>query len=333
MGTRRGLEADVVPRQGLEFRTVEVEGLPRRLSLTLPRSLFRLLKGYRQARTIIKEFEPAVVVGTGGFVAAPVVFAASSRKVPILIHEQNSVPGLTNRWAARVADKIAVTFPESAAGFAPRPVTVTGNPVRQEILEETGDGFELFDLERGRKTLLVFGGSRGAQHINDAVLEGLPRVADLAWLQILHAAGKMDFERVRHATRGYAGDDAGLRYRCVPYVEEMGKAYRTADLVVSRAGATTIAEVTTLGVASILVPYPYATASHQELNARYVEKAGGAKVIPDRELSGDTLFSAVLEVLGDPAKLESMRQASKRFGKPHAAEDLAGMVFELMEKG
>jgi len=266
----------------------------------------------------------------GGFVAAPVVFAASRRKIPILIHEQNAVPGLTNRWAAKVADLIAVSFEDSARHFtSARPIIVTGNPVRREILEDTRDGYELFELDRQRKTLLVFGGSRGAKRINDAVIEGLPSVASAAWLQILHVAGKMDFERVRAATRSLPA--GGLLYRCVPYVEEMGAAYRAADLVASRAGATTIAEMTALGVAAILVPYPFATAGHQELNARYLEKAGGARVIMNESLDGKTLFEAATSILSDDALLASMRDSARRFGRPEAAEELASAVFEIME--
>lgn len=306
--------------------------MPRKLSLALPRSLLALVKGYRQSLRIIGDFGPDVVVGMGGFVAAPMVFAARRRRIPILIHEQNSVPGVTNRWAGKVATAVAFTYPGTEKFFGRGRVRQTGNPIRPQVLAIQPAGVHArFGLAEGRKTLLVFGGSRGARRINDAVLEGLPSVADEAWLQILHLAGKMDFERVRDEVKALGLQDTGLLYRCVPYVDEMGGAYAAADLVVSRAGATTIAEVTALGIASILVPYPFATANHQEINARSVEQAGGARVVLNGELDGATLFGAATEILRNEALLSSMRDGARTFGRPNAAADLADMVFDLME--
>ena len=321
-----------MPKEGLEFRAIEVEGMPRALSLALPRFGWRLAKGYRQSGRIISEFGPQVVVGMGGFVAAPVVAAAWRKRVPILIHEQNSVVGVTNRWAGKIADAIAVTYPGTESAFPSGRARVVGNPVRRRVLGAAEHGARArFGLEEGRKTLLVFGGSRGAQRINDAVLDGLGSMGSEAWLQILHVAGKMDFARVRKAVQALGLEGSGLLYRCVPYIDEMGAAYAASDVVVSRAGATTIAEVTALGIPSILVPYPFATANHQETNARYVERAGGARVIANDDLNGATLFGAATGILRDERRLASMRTGATSFGRPQAAAELADMVVDLME--
>jgi len=333
VGTTRGLEAEVVPREGLDFRAIEVEGMPRRPGFGVPHFAWLLLRGYRQSLSVLKDFRPDVVVGMGGFVAAPVVFAARRSHLPILIHEQNSVVGVANRVCGRLADVVAVTYPQTAQVFAPGRASVIGNPVRRRVLAAQTEGARArFGLEEKRKTLLVFGGSRGAQRINEAVAEGLPDVAGATWLQILHVAGKMDFERVRRETHALDLGNSGLIYRCVPYIDEMGAAYAASDLVVSRAGATTIAEVTALGIASILVPYPYATANHQEGNARFVEQAGGARVIRNEDLSGSTLFGSALQILGDEGLLSSMRAGAAGIGKPDAAVHFADMVFDLMER-
>lgn len=332
MGTIRGLEAEVVPKEGLEFRAIQVEGMPRRVSLELPRFSYLLAKGYRQSLAILRDFAPDVVVGMGGFVAAPVLFAARRRNLPILIHEQNSVVGVANRTCGRFASAVAVTYPGTEEAFPDGRARLVGNPVRSRILELDTEGARArFGLEEKRSTLLVFGGSRGAQRINDAVLGGLPGVAREAWLQILHVAGKMDFERVRRESHARDLGTGGLLYRCVPYIDEMGAAYAASDLVVSRAGATSIAEVTALGIASILVPYPYATANHQEKNARFVERAGGARVILNDELDSARLFGEAIEILKDQALLDSMRVGAASFGRPHAREQLADMVFDLVE--
>lgn len=306
--------------------------MPRRLSLELPRFTYLLSKGYIQSRRILRDFSPDVVVGMGAFVSAPMLAAARRKKIPILIHEQNSVVGVANRWAGRFADSVAVTYAGTEKQFEPGRARVIGNPVRSLVLAPQPAGVhERLGLDPKRRTLLVFGGSRGARKINDAVIEGLPSVADEGWLQILHVAGNMDFDRVRGQTEAVTLSSSRLIYRCVPYIDEMGAAYAAADLVVSRAGATTIAEVTAIGIASILVPYPYATAAHQEKNGRAVERVGGARVISNDELNGATLVGAATEILRNEAILVAMRARAKLFGKPDAAKELAGMVFDLME--
>ncbi len=322
-----------MPKEGLDFRAIEVEGMPRRLGFGFPRFAWLLGKAYRQSLAILADFGPDVLVGMGGFVAAPVVFAARRRHLPILVHEQNSVVGIANRACGRLANLVGVTYPQTRNVFAPGRARVVGNPVRRRVLAAQSQGARArFGLEEQRKTLLVFGGSRGAQRINEAVVQGLSEVAGATWLQILHVAGKMDFERVRRETHALDLGNSGLIYRCVPYIDEMGAAYAASDLVVSRAGATTIAEVTALGIASILVPYPHATANHQAENARFVEQSGGARVIRDEDLDGATLFENALRILGDQGVLDSMRANATAIGNRDAAAQLAEMVFDLMER-
>lgn len=321
-----------MPREGLDFRTIEVSGLPRKLSLAVLSWPFSFARGLCGSRRILRDFRPDVVVGLGGFVSAPMVLAARAHGVPTLIHEQNSVVGVANRWTGRVADAIAVTYPGTDRAFPGRQVRLVGNPVRPSIFAAASPGARSrFELVEDRKTLLIFGGSRGAANINDAVIEGLPAAANEAWLQIVHVTGKMDFGRVEAETKRLGLDGRKLLYRCVPYVDEMGEAYSVADLVVARAGATTIAETTALGLGTILVPYPYATANHQEKNARFVEQAGAARVILDRALDGAALFGAATEILCNPGLLASMRASAREFGRPNAAEELADMVSDLVK--
>jgi UDP-N-acetylglucosamine--N-acetylmuramyl-(pentapeptide) pyrophosphoryl-undecaprenol N-acetylglucosamine transferase len=268
----------------------------------------------------------------GGYVSVPAVLAARRERIPVALHEQNAVPGLANRALAGRAAAVGVSFPESAQRFRTRPgrtVSVTGNPVRRQILQVRERREELaaearreLELEPGRRTVIVFGGSQGALHIDRAVAGVSRLLADRGDVQIVLITGPAHLEEVR---RGLV-TDGRLIVRPLGYLDRMELAYACADLVVSRAGATTVAEVTACGLPALLIPYPHATGRHQEANARAVQRAGGASVLPDEQVSAQTLAERIDGLVGHEERLRAMAASSVAFGRPDAAERLADLV-------
>jgi UDP-N-acetylglucosamine--N-acetylmuramyl-(pentapeptide) pyrophosphoryl-undecaprenol N-acetylglucosamine transferase len=337
VGVSGKIEERLVPAAGFRFHDVPALPLPRRPSPALLRVPFGLRAATRRSRTILLEEEAAAVVTFGGYVSFPVSRAAVLEELPLVIHEQNAVPGLANRWAARRATRIAVTFPGSADRF-PRPgrVSVTGNPVRDEILSidrsrRRAAARESFGLRRDARTLLVFGGSQGARSINRAIVESYALWSDPQDLQILHAAGNALYREAAAAWERARSSGSGPLVRCVDFVENMGAAYAAADVVVCRAGATSIAELTALGLPSVLAPYPHATRDHQTHNAAAVEAVGGARAIDDADLTGRALVDAIEPWLRDDRARADASQASRVFGRRDAAEQVARIVLAELQ--
>jgi UDP-N-acetylglucosamine--N-acetylmuramyl-(pentapeptide) pyrophosphoryl-undecaprenol N-acetylglucosamine transferase len=335
VGVEDRLEAQLVPAAGFRLHTIATPSIPRRLSprlLTVPSNLRRSV-----ARTveIAREEEAVAAVTFGGYVSFPVARAAWKLQLPLVLHEQNAVPGLANRIAARWADRIAVSVPGSALRFRrPERCAVTGNPVRDEIagldrMALRPAARERFDLRPDRPTLLVFGGSQGARSINRAIIEAYHLWGDLD-LQILHATGRATHEATATAWARVREAGRGPRVRVLDFIESMADAYAAADLVVCRAGATSIAELTALGIPSVLVPYPHATADHQTENARALARAGGAIVIEDGALDGRSLVDVCRPLLSDHDRLEELADASLAFGRPDAAANVARLVPSLL---
>lgn len=334
MGTSGGMEADIVPREGFPFRGIDAAGLERKLS---PRNLLVIWKawrGLRQAGRIIRSWNPDVVIGTGGYVCGPVIMAAACRRIPTLIHEQNALPGLTNRILSRFAGRVAVTFAASASYFPRREkVRLTGLPVRPEILQsDRAASLKKLGFNESRFFLFSFGGSRGARTINRAMAEVIKTYAEDPRLYILHATGAAGYkEFIEDCAETGIDPDRVSNLKVVPYIYNMQDAL-AADLVISRAGAATLAELTSCGVPAILIPYPYAAENHQEFNARALEKEGAAIVVLDGQVSGALLCGKIEELLGDREKLSAMSAASKKVGRRRALEDIMGCVDELIEK-
>lgn len=335
-GTADRLEARLVPEAGYELFHVDALAMPRRLSP----GLFKVPGGVRRSlkqceRIIVSEGVKAVVT-FGGYVSLPVSWAAARQALPLVIHEQNAVPGLANRLAARWADRVAVTFPGSADHF-PRPsrVVVTGNPVREDILALAGSGDQNaarahFDLVPDRTTLLVFGGSQGARSLNNAAVASFGLWRNPGELQILHAAGaKLHGEAAAGWDRARASG-TGPRVRCLDFIDDMGAAYVAADVIVCRAGATSIGELTVLGKPAVLVPYPHATRDHQLHNARALAQVGGAAVIEDQDLDAQRLVATVEPWLTDSDAREQVSRASRLFGRPDAADAVASLVLDQL---
>lgn len=337
VGVADRLEARLVPEAGYRLHTIDAVAVPRRPSPALLRIPRLLRAAVRRCRRIIEEESPMAVVTFGGYVSFPLDRAAHRAGVPLVIHEQNSIPGLTNRVASRWADRTAVTFPGSATRFArPERCVVTGNPVRTELIgidlaSTRRDARRRLGLDPDTLTVLAFGGSQGAESLNLAITAAYPRL-DGTPVQILHAAGSRGFDAARERWEQLDVED-GAKVRTVEFIDDMASAYAAADVVVCRAGATSIAELTVLGIPAVLVPYPHATADHQTENARALERAGGAVTIDDDELDGKRLAEVLTPLLRHTAAREEMARNSRVFGRPDAAERVARLTLDLAEEG
>lgn len=339
IGSAAGPEAEVAGEYGVPFEGLDLSGLVGRGALDRPRALFLFTRGVLRCRRILGEFRPACVVGTGGYAAAPACFAAKTLGIPIILHEMNYQPGIVTRILCRGAYAVAAAQ-QGTEVLLPRRarVVVTGIPVRPEIeaLADSGwhaevreEACAVFGLERGRETLLVFGGSQGARALNDALWEVLPRLSERSGLQVLHLTGKRAYEEPRRSQAEERLAGKPLVYRAVAYVERMDLVYSVADMAVARSGAGTVAELVAASVPSVLVPYPYATGAHQEGNAELLGRLGVAKVIKQE---GDSALAALLEALqlmDDGPERARMISAFPAARRGSGAEGIAALVEEL----
>jgi UDP-N-acetylglucosamine--N-acetylmuramyl-(pentapeptide) pyrophosphoryl-undecaprenol N-acetylglucosamine transferase len=324
IGTKRGLEARVLPEVGFALETLDVEGIKGR---GFARSLAAMLKipgSIARSRQIIGRFKPDLVIGVGGYASGPAVITAHFMGVPTAIAEQNAIPGETNRILGRFADRIFVSFPETARWFRADRVRVTGNPIRAAIAhaprreKKVEDGF----------MILIFGGSQGARRINLAVLEALPRLGDLRErLRIIHQTGRDDLEQVK---KGYR--DQAMKADVLPFITDMASAYAKADLLICRAGATSIAEITASGKAALFIPFPFAVNDHQTKNAELLVNRGAAEMIPEKELTGDSLSGIIRRLVEDRHRLEEMEKKSSALGNARAAADIVDECMDLVHR-
>lgn len=332
VGTRDRLEGRLVPAAGYELHHIDVLPLPRRPTPKLLKVPGALRASVREVEQLCRERDVRAVVTFGGYVSLPAAWAAARLHLPLVVHEQNAVPGLANRLAARWADRIAVSFPGSRHRFRRQEiVAVTGNPVREELLSLDLAALrtrarEHFGLRPDLPTLFAFGGSQGSRTINRAVVDSLGHWQDPDRVQVLHSAGRALFDETATAIERAGG--GGPKVRLVDFIDEMGLAFAAADAVVCRAGATSIAELTVLGLPSLLVPYPHATADHQLANALALQSVGGATVVEDDDLDGRRLVAAVEPWLLDPARGASVADAARAFGRPDAARNVARLVLD-----
>jgi UDP-N-acetylglucosamine--N-acetylmuramyl-(pentapeptide) pyrophosphoryl-undecaprenol N-acetylglucosamine transferase len=291
------------------------------------------LGAMRRCRDVVRGAE--AVVGMGGYVSVPAVLAARRAGVPIVLHEQNAVPGLANRVLSRVAKAVALTFPGSGRRFSRRlRQVVTGNPVRPEIRRVVDDREALakealheLGLHDDRRTVLIFGGSQGALHIDRAAAGACFLLRSRSDLQVVLITGPAHLGAVQRAMPDL---DEGLLVRLVGYLDRMELAYACADLVVSRSGATTVAELTACGLPAMLIPYPHATGRHQAANARALQRAGAAAVMSDAQLSAESLAERIAGMVDDRERLGATAERSRALGRPDAAEELADLVVEVM---
>lgn len=332
VGTRYGLESDIVPKEGIPFITVDIKGLERRVSWQNVVTLTKTLKSLWESMRIIRKFRPDVVVGTGGYVCGPILLAASLLGIPTMIQEQNVIPGITNKILSKFVDKIAVGYEEAGKYFtSTNKVVFTGNPIRAEVLEaERLASSQILGLDPAKKTVLISGGSRGARSINQAMLDSYRFFVGKNDVQLLHVTGKTEYnDIVKNLTKSGIDIHRAGNIIIKPYLYHMPQALAVADLAVFRAGAIGLAELTARGIPAILVPYPYAAENHQEWNAKIMERHGAAVVVRDAELNGTSVVSAINSLINNPLKLQAMQAASKNLGRPMAADDIASLVLSL----
>jgi UDP-N-acetylglucosamine--N-acetylmuramyl-(pentapeptide) pyrophosphoryl-undecaprenol N-acetylglucosamine transferase len=324
VGTARGLEAQVVPAAGFPIELVEVRGLKGKGLAGALLNLLLLPRAFVQSWRILDRWRPDMVVGVGGYASGPVVLAAWLKRIPTAVQEQNAIAGLTNRILGLFVRAAFTAFPEAAPCFPRRKVFQLGNPIRRSLL----DNFMRPSAGHDRLRLLVFGGSQGAHALNMRVVEALPHLADLREkLRVVHQTGARDREQVEKGYRA-VGFEPDVR----EFITDMSRAYAESDLVLCRAGATTLAELTVCKKPSILVPFPAAADNHQVVNARSLVDAGAAVMIEERELTGELLAAEVRAILVSPERREKMARAAGRLGSPAAAREIADVCAELVRR-
>jgi UDP-N-acetylglucosamine--N-acetylmuramyl-(pentapeptide) pyrophosphoryl-undecaprenol N-acetylglucosamine transferase len=319
-GTARGIESRVVPKEGFELDLLRSAGLKATSMAARVRGFGLLPVSGLDAWSILSRRSPDVVIGVGGYSSGPVVLAAAVRGIPTLLLEQNAVPGVTNRLLARFVSAAAVTFEQTVSYFGRRGI-VTGNPVRPEFFTSSSTP----EAPAGPPRILIFGGSQGAHAINVAMVEAAPKLAARPGrVEITHQTGERDLELVRNGYRS-----AGLVARVEPFLYSMEREITAAALIVCRAGATTLAELTAAGRPAVLIPLPTAADDHQRKNAEVLGAAGAAELIEQRDLSGEVLAARIAALLDDPARLGAMSAAARSLARPHAAAAIVDKVFEI----
>ena len=324
IGTPNGLESDIVAHEGLPFKSLQVSGLRRRLTFENVKTLFQFLTAIKKARGYIKEFKPDVVIGTGGYVCAPVVHAAAKLNIKTIIHEQNSLPGITNKFLAKRVDKILICFEEARKYFPAEKVVLTGNPRASEVSNTLKVGKAALGLNPHKKTILISGGSRGAKPINDAFITMIDAY-EKADFQTVFVTGTTHYDAIRSQIKNV---DQLENVKILPFIQDMPKFLVSMDLFIGRSGATFLSEITSLGVPSILIPSPYVAENHQEFNARSVTDSGGGILLLEKDLTGETLFNQILDVLKDEDGLATMRKKAKDLGIPDAMTRILTVIGE-----
>jgi UDP-N-acetylglucosamine--N-acetylmuramyl-(pentapeptide) pyrophosphoryl-undecaprenol N-acetylglucosamine transferase len=322
VGTEHGIESRIIPREGYPIRYVRSEGIVGKSFAKKVRALVMLLLSVLDARRILDAVAPDIVIGVGGYSSGAVVLMAGFKSIPTMIHEQNSVPGLTNRILGRIVKRICVTYHESMPSFPMGKTFFTGNPIRARILKGDRDAAcRLFSLDRDLFTVFIFGGSSGARSINRTMVDALNYLTDLKEkIQFLHQTGDRDFESIRDAYR-----KAGAKGTVAPFIYQMAEAYAAADVVVSRAGATTLAEITALGKPAILIPFPYAAGRHQEFNAVKLKEMGAAHVMLEEDMKGETLAAYIRGLYENDSGRAEMQKASRSLGM----QDACGRIVDI----
>jgi len=324
VGTVRGIESKVLAHEGFELVLITAKPVMGKNLLQVLQGVLSLPVGLWESWRILRRRQADLVIGLGGYTSPAMLMAAALRNVSRIILEPNAYPGMANKLAGPLAQRIYLAFESAADSFSRQKVRVVGTPIRQDFLSRVAQQDETMAATGHR--LLVFGGSQGAKAINSAILEGLTLlVARLPGLGITHQTGEADYERVSEAYRR-----AGVQAEVMPFLYDMPKALLAADLVVARAGAMTIAELTACGKPAILIPLPTAIYGHQMKNARAMESAGGAMVLPQPELAGSRLSEAIAALLQDAERLRTMAESSRRMRRIDAAEVIVRECYDLM---
>lgn len=330
VGTKRGLEKKLVPNAGYNIEYIDIRGFDRKNPFRNIVVVEKLIKSKHDCVKLLKSFKPDAVVCTGGYVSGPVIIAAHKLGIPSLIHEQNVYPGLTVKGAEKYVDYVAVSFPETVNHMKDREkCVVTGNPIREELLRtDAAAAREKLGLSK-KPFVLVFGGSLGAQKLNDAMVEVIKKLGRQSPVQMLFGTGERNYEQVLGQL---GGTEIAEDIKIVPYINNMNEVMAAADLVVSRSGAITLSEIAALGKPSVLIPSPNVVRNHQEQNAREFERVGGAAVVLEKDMSGDVIYDKIISMTGDMNKLKKMSENVGTLAKTNALEELYALIVKMSKK-
>ena len=329
VGTARGIEARAVPAAGYQLELISAAGLRGKGIFSQLRGIAMMIYGYSQSRKILKSYRPDVVLGVGGYASLPMVLAARGMQVPRFIHEQNAIPGQTNRLLARFAEKVFITLEESARYFPAATTMLTGNPLRRQILDMVAEAAPADAKDEVRSAdafhLFIFGGSQGAHAINSTMIEALPLLKKNNYnVEITHQTGEKDFAEVTAAYR-----EAGIEANITPFISDMAAEYAKADLVICRAGATTIAEVTACGKACLFIPFPHAVDDHQRRNAEALLKKEACFMMLEQELTGGSLASTITTLAADPNLVRKVGDAAFNLARLDAASIIVDQMTNI----
>ena len=337
IGTERGLENDLVPRAGYTLKTIEAYGFSRKVSIENIKEMYKTFASIKEAKKIIEEFKPDVVIGTGGYICVPVMLAAKSKKIPTVLHESNAFPGIAVKMLSKKVNLILVGF-EDAIKKLPKAkkIVVTGTPTKLRKMELTTEEKKKITKEFGFKDyeprVLIFGGSQGAQSINDSMIEIITEKSNRGY-QIIWAAGPSQYDIIKEKLNEKGIDINNIQsVRVVPYIYNMQEIMNYADLVVSRSGAMTVTEVALLGKPAIFIPFPHATENHQEYNARELVNNQAADMILEKDLTGEKLISTIDAIINDESRLNVLKENAQKLGKPNALEDMYRVIVDMLGK-
>ena len=327
VGTEKGLEAKLVPREGFEFKTIRVKGMPRKINKESFVAMKELFLGLMDSKKIIDEFKPDIVIGTGGYVCGPVVYKAAKKRIPTVIHEQNAFPGMTNKILSRYVNRIMITFQESEKYFKyPEKIVLTGNPIRRDIVEvDIKKAYEDLNIDPKIPLIISFGGSGGQKKLNDAFVYIIEKNISNKELQIIHVTGERFYKEFMEKLEK-KNLTLGRNIQVLPYFYDMPKGLNIADLVITSAGAITLSEISAIGVPAILIPKAYTAENHQEYNARAFEEKGAAKVILEKDLNGYKLNEIINNIIKDKEKLRKMSINSRKLGNINSAKKIVDII-------
>jgi UDP-N-acetylglucosamine--N-acetylmuramyl-(pentapeptide) pyrophosphoryl-undecaprenol N-acetylglucosamine transferase len=336
IGARGMMETELVPREGYEIREIEITNISRSRSLEglahNVRTLRNVAVSTEKAKRIIREFKPDAVIGTGGYVCYPVLTAAARLHIPTLVHESNALPGLTTKMLSGRVDRVMVGFEESREHYAdPSKVFVTGTPVRGSFSSYTKETAKReLGIPNDRPLVVSVWGSLGAEHMNAVMAELIPMMKDDGSFRLVHAAGGRYYDELRGKLAEIAPDYESFGADVRKYIYDMPRVMAAADLVLCRAGASSLAELTFMGKPAIIVPSPNVTNNHQEKNARVLEKAGGAKVLLEGEFDARSLFAEIRDLLENREELGAMSEAMRFLAVPDAADRICGVILDTL---
>ncbi len=325
IGTTDRMEATIVPELGYRYVALEIKGLNRHNPFKNINVFKTFIKAYKKAKKEIEAFKPDVVLGIGGYVTLPVVYAAKSLKIKTFIHEQNSIPGLSNKLLNHHADAIGVSLPSSLKYFDAKKTTYTGNPRSEEVIATVPVSKKKYGLSQNKKLVIFVMGSLGSNTINTSMKDILPQFASKDY-EVLFVTGKNYFEEYQNLK------NIPKNVKIVPYLNDLLGVMKNADLIISRAGASTIAEITTLGLPSILIPSPYVTHNHQEENAKVLEDNGASIVIHEKDLDGKILLEKIDLILNDSSRYDTMVINNKKLGVTDSATKIYEIIKNLIDK-